>query len=104
MEMFTVYVTFASQEQARIIARTVIEERLAACANIFPPHHSIYRWEGEIQSASECAALFKTTEKAFESLKSRIAELHSYDCPCVVAWEIEEGAKPFLDWIVSETV
>lgn len=104
MELFSVYVTFASEEQARSIAETVVNERLAACANIFPPHQSIYRWEGKVEHASETAALFKTTENAFEALKNRITELHSYDCPCIVAWEIEEGPKAFLDWIVSETV
>ncbi len=104
MELLTVYVAFANEEQARSIAKTVVNERLAACANIFPPHTSVYWWDGKVQNASETAALFKTTEKTFESLKNRIAELHSYDCPCIVAWEIEEGHKPFLDWIVKETV
>lgn len=104
MELFTVYVTFASEEQARSIAETLVNERLAACANIFPPHHSIYRWEGKVEQARETAALFKTTETAFESLKNRIIALHSYDCPCIVAWEIEAGPKAFLDWIVSKTV
>lgn len=104
MELLTVYVTFANEEQARSIAETVVKERLAACANIFPPHTSVYWWDGKVQNASETAALFKTTEKAFESLKNRLAELHSYDCPCIVAWEIEQGHKAFLDWIVNETV
>lgn len=104
MELFTVYVTFESLEQAHTVAETVVGERLAACANIFQPHQSVYWWDGKIQNATECAALFKTAEKSFESLKNRIAELHSYDCPCIVAWKIEEGHKPFIDWIVSETV
>lgn len=104
MELFTAYATFANEEQARTIAETVVGERLVACANILAPHHSVYWWEGKVQHAKETAVLFKTTEKAFESLKKRIAELHTYDCPCIVAWEIEEGHKPFLDWIVNETV
>lgn len=104
MELLTVYATFENPEQARAISKTVVGERLAACANIFQPHASIYWWDGEVQSATECAALFKTTEKSFEALKTRIAELHSYECPCIVAWEIEEGHKPYLDWIAKETV
>lgn len=103
-DTLSVYVTFAGEEQARSIAQAVVNERLAACANIFPPHQSIYRWEGEVRHARETAALFKTTEKAYESLKNRITELHSYENPCIVAWEIEEGPKAFLDWIVNETV
>ena len=104
MGLLTVYVTFSSEEEAKKIANTVVKERLAACADIFPPHHSVYWWDGAVQSASECATLFKTAEKTFESLKNRIVELHGYECPCVVGWKIEEGHKPYLDWIATETV
>jgi periplasmic divalent cation tolerance protein len=99
----TVYATFASDEEARRIARTLVMERLAACANILGPCHSVYRWQGEVEEANETAALFKTRADLADSLIGRLAELHSYDVPAAVVWPIAKALDSYADWVESET-
>lgn len=98
----SVYATFGSEEEARRIARTVMEERLAACANIFPCH-SIYRWQGKIEEAHEVATIFKADAGAAERLIARIADLHSYDVPAAVAWSIEAALPAYAAWVKVES-
>ena len=95
----TVYAVFGSAEEAERIAGTVVEERLAACANILAPCRSIYRWNGAIEVAAEVPALFKTRADAAEALVARIAALHSYDVPAVVIWPIERALPAYSEWI-----
>ena len=99
----TVYATFPSDEEARRIARTLVEERLAACANILGPCHSVYRWQGKIEEAGEVAALFKTRGELADELIERLAELHSYDVPAAMVWPIELALPSYLDWVATET-
>ena len=93
------YLTAASEEEARRIAKTLVEERLAACVNILGRVESVYHWEGEVQSAEETALLAKTTETCFDALAARVRELHSYELPCVVALPLARGEAAFLSWI-----
>ncbi|HEX8654405.1 MAG TPA: divalent-cation tolerance protein CutA [Allosphingosinicella sp.] len=95
----TVYATFADDEEARRIGRTCVEERLAACANVLGPVHSIYRWQGRIEEAGEAAALFKTTAEGASKLLARIAELHSYDVPAAVVWPIADALGTYRTWV-----
>jgi periplasmic divalent cation tolerance protein len=99
----TVYATFTDDEEARRIGRLCVEERLAACVNILGAVHSIYRWQGEIEETGEVAALFKTRADRAEALIARIAELHSYDVPAVVAWPAVQGHAAYVRWVVSES-
>jgi periplasmic divalent cation tolerance protein len=101
-EIVSVYATFGSEEEARSIARTLVEERLAACANILGPCQSIYRWQGRIEEAPEVAAIFKTRADAASRLVERIAELHSYDVPAAVVWPIREAAVDYAQWVAQE--
>jgi periplasmic divalent cation tolerance protein len=103
MKIVFVYATFETAEQAREISRALVETRLAACANILPAHESLYWWDGAVQSASEVVVVFKTKAEVFDTLRSKIVKLHSYDCPCVVAIPIEAGHEPFLRWVKDET-
>ena len=98
-----VYMTAGSREEAAAIGRRLVEERLAACVNILAPMQSIYRWQGRIEEAREAAMIAKTTADCLERLVARVRELHAYDCPCVVAWEISAGNPAFLDWIAEGT-
>jgi len=98
-----VYMTAGSPEEAAAIGRSLVEERLVACVNIITPVQSIYRWEGRIEEAAEAVMVAKTTAHCLDRLVSRVKALHSYDCPCVVAWKITEGNPAFLDWIADET-
>ena len=74
---------FANSEEATRIGRQMVEERLAACVNILGPCCSIYRWRGEVETAEEIPAIFKTSEAHGDALIARIASLHSYEIPCV---------------------
>jgi periplasmic divalent cation tolerance protein len=102
-EIASVYATFPSEDEAKRIGRALVEERLAACVNILGPCHSIYRWQGKVEEATEIPALFKTTAEAAPKLIARLAELHSYDVPAAVVWPIDTAFPAFADWIGSET-
>jgi periplasmic divalent cation tolerance protein len=92
-----------SFDVAHTIGRTLVEERLAACVNIIPEMHSIYHWAGSIKMAAEVVLIAKSRAALFEEIEKRVRELHPYDCPCLVAWPIEVGHQPYLDWIAKET-
>ena len=99
MSVISVYAIFADADEAERIARTMVEEQLAACVNLLGEVHSIYRWNGAVETATEVAAIFKTTDERAGELITRIAALHSYDVPCVVAWPIEKIAGAYADWV-----
>ncbi len=103
MSILSVYAVFANADEAERIGRRVIEERLAACINILAPVRSIYRWNGRIETADEVAAILKTHHWRTDALIERIADLHSYDVPCIVAWPIEKIVGSYANW-VEDTV
>ncbi|HYG48995.1 MAG TPA: divalent-cation tolerance protein CutA [Allosphingosinicella sp.] len=100
----SVYVTFPSEEEARRIARILVEERHAACANILGPCHSIYHWRGAVEEAAEIAALFKTRADLAAALIDRLTGLHSYETPAAVVWPIANPLGPYAEWVHSETI
>ena len=102
MTVYFVYVTAADVVEAARIARAVVEERLAACANLLPGMRSIYRWQGEIAEDEEAVLILKTREALLEPLIARVTALHSYDCPCVVTLPVQAGNPDFLNWISGE--
>jgi periplasmic divalent cation tolerance protein len=104
MPAMFVYVTASSREEALNIGRTLVGERLAACANIFDGVSSIYWWQGRLMEESEASLILKTTNDLIPALIVRVKQLHSYDCPCVVALPIAQGNPDYLDWIDKETV
>ena len=99
----TVYAVFADADEASRIARILVEERLAACANLLGPCRSIYRWQGVIEEAEEAPVLFKTGADRADQLIARIAELHSYDVPAAVAWPVAAMHAPYSEWVKAET-
>ena len=88
-------------KQAATLGRTVVEERLAACANIIPSIHSIYTWKGAVEEAGEAMVFFKTTAEIEPQLTARIRQLHPYEVPEIISFEIKknEGNPDYLDWI-----
>ncbi len=94
-----VYAVFADADEADRVARAVIDERLAACANILGPCRSIYRWEDKVAESEEVPALFKTHDAG--RLIARIAALHSYSVPAVVSWPIADAHVPYADWLIE---
>jgi periplasmic divalent cation tolerance protein len=103
MTVMFVYVTTGDAEEARLIARQVVGEQLAACANILPGVTSIFHWEGRVQEAAEAMLILKTTEAKLEQLIARVKALHSYELPCIEALPVVEGNRDFLEWVVRET-
>ena len=103
MAAMFVYVTVDSGEAARRIARILVEERLAACANVIDGMHSVYRWKGKIEEAAEVIVIAKTRDDLLDLLTERVRSLHSYECPCVVGLPIVAGNQDYLEWIASET-
>jgi periplasmic divalent cation tolerance protein len=99
MSVLSLYAVFANAEEAERIGRTVVEEQLAACINILGPIRSIYRWRGAIETSDEVAAILKTHHWSADALIERIAELHSYEVPCVVSWPIDKVLRAYADWV-----
>lgn len=85
-------------EEARKIGRMLIEERLAACANIFPIT-SIFRWKGKIDEANEFGIFVKTRSEKVKDIENKVKEIHSYEVPCVVSFNMDEGSNDYLKWI-----
>jgi periplasmic divalent cation tolerance protein len=98
-----IYITCADGAEAEKIARALVSERLAACANILPGVRSVYRWKGKIEEAAEVAIIAKTRAGLVDALTERVKALHSYEVPCVVALPITGGNRDFLGWIEEET-
>ena len=104
MTAMLMYSTAPTKDEAQRIARTVVDERLAACANVIAGVTSMYWWEGSVQEDVEAVIIMKTRADLVEALTSRVRDLHSYQCPCVVAVPIEGGNAEFLTWIDAETL
>jgi len=98
-----IYITTDGPDEARAIGRALVEARLAACANVLGPMTSIYRWEGAVQEGEEAVLIAKTTAALVDALTAKVRELHSYDCPCIVAVPVDGGNPAFLEWVAAET-
>jgi periplasmic divalent cation tolerance protein len=97
------YVTLGAREDARAIARLLVEERLAAAVNIQGDVRSIYRWQGSIEEAREVVLVVKTRAALVQRLTERVLGLHNYQCPAVVAVPIIGGNPDYLAWIDDQT-
>jgi len=103
MDFVLAYVTAGSREEALRIGRALVEERLAACANVLDGMTSVYRWNGAVEEAPEAVLIAKTRADLFDRLTDRVRALHSYDTPCVVEVKLGRGNPAFLDWLEAET-
>src|SRR3954463_3784158 len=90
-----VLTTCGSQEEARRIAHELVQLRLAACVNIAPQIESVYRWQGEVETATEWLLLIKTTAGAFHKVREALGKLHSYDLPECIEIKIENGSAGY---------
>ena len=102
-EFVVVLVTAESADEAAGIGRTLVEERLAACANVVGPIRSIFRWKGAIEDAPEHLLMLKARASDVAALEGRVRALHSYDVPEVLALPIRAGSRPYLDWLTEST-
>jgi len=97
-----VLTTCDSEEQARSIARGLVEKRLAVCVNITPGIQSIFRWKDAIEEANEYLLIIKSRRHLMERLRSALQNMHSYEVPEVIAVAIVDGSEEYLDWIDRE--
>jgi periplasmic divalent cation tolerance protein len=93
--------TFPDADKAAQIARVLVEERLAACVNLIASVRSIYRWQGAVQDDAESLAIIKTTAERFPALAARLAELHPYDVPEILALSLDNGHAKYLAWLAG---
>jgi periplasmic divalent cation tolerance protein len=96
-----VLTTASSEEEARKIARHLVEHKLAACVNIVPYVESIYRWQNKVESSREWLLLIKTTAEGFLAVRDAIGELHSYELPECVAVAVDDGSPEYLQWLAD---
>lgn len=95
--------TFPDQATAERVATLLVEERMAACAQVLGPVSSTYRWQGRLERATEWYCHLKTTAARLPALQARIRELHPYEVPEIIAVPILQGDSDYLKWI-EETV
>jgi len=100
MTPIAVVTTVGSRAEAQAIAHALVERRLAACAQI-SDIHSVYRWQGEVQSADECRVVLKTTRERYAQVEQAIRELHGYELPAIHAWTFDAILAPYAEWIVQ---
>lgn len=98
-----IYSTIDTLEMAQTIARSLVEEKLVACVHIFPKIESIYRWQGNIEEASECVLLAKTSERNVQPVIQKIRSLHPYEVPEIIVFPPVDGLKEYLEYVEAET-
>ncbi len=96
-----VLTTIDDIKSAERLGRQLVELRLAACVNIVEHVHSVYRWQGEIETANEILIIIKTTAQRIPALKEKFAQLHPYDVPEFVVLQVTDGSDPYLAWLLA---
>src|ERR1039458_9351297 len=99
---FIVLTTATNPEEAAQLGRTLVEERLAACATLIPAVQSIYRWQGKVESSTETLLLIKTGPEQLAALEARLHELHSYQTPEFLVLDVDAASQPYLDWLLEQ--
>ncbi len=94
-----VLITVPLTDRGSAIARTLVDERLAACVSVLPPMTSVYRWQSKVTEDSEQQLIVKTTRAQLDALERRMRELHPYDVPEFLVVEISGGAESYLEWL-----
>jgi periplasmic divalent cation tolerance protein len=96
-----VLTTAANPEEAENLARTLVEEQLAACATLIPAVRSIYRWQGKVEDSIETILLIKTGAEQLPALEARVHALHSYEAPEFLVLAVESGSPAYLAWLMT---
>ena len=99
MGLQIVYITSGNEEESLIIAKALVESKLAACVNILSNVRSVYKWQNEVKNEKEFVLIGKTTSGKNKKLIEKVKEHHSYENPCIVFVDIEGGSKQFLGWV-----
>jgi|ERR1700686_22534 len=98
-EILLAFSTFPDSETARRIARQLVTEKFAACANIIPAIESIYRWQGKMESGDEALAIFKLAAVRYSDFETKLRALHPYEVPEIISCKIDRGLPEYLSWV-----
>ena len=98
-----IFITVPTTEEARLIAKTLVEEKLAACVSIIPEIISTYRWQDKVGEYSEAKLLVKTKSRFFDEVADRVKKLHSFTLPEIIAIKIEHATDDYKNWLFEET-
>jgi periplasmic divalent cation tolerance protein len=104
-DMILVYITCTDTEQAVLIGKQLLKDKLAACINIIPKMHSVYLWpphSGKLEENDEVILLVKTMESKYKQLEKKIHEIHSYQTPCILALPVLHVDEKYYKWIKEE--
>ena len=101
-EVVLVLSTAPDHASTETLARTLVEEKLAACVNVLPPMTSVYRWQGTLERSVERQLIIKTTRDTLPALHARFVELHSYELPEFIVLDVTSGSGDYLAWIARE--
>jgi periplasmic divalent cation tolerance protein len=103
MPLLLVLTNCPDRATADALAASLVELRLAACVNVLAPCHSVYRWQGKVESAKEVPLLIKTTTERYAALETEIRARHPYELPEIVAISVDKGLPAYLQWVSDET-
>ncbi|HZQ62108.1 MAG TPA: divalent-cation tolerance protein CutA [Casimicrobiaceae bacterium] len=102
-EPILVLTQMPDQDEARALARSLVESRLAACVNVGAPVESLYHWRGQIETATEVPVMIKTQRDRYRELEAAIRARHPYELPEIIAVPVSDGLPAYLQWITAET-
>ena len=100
-EVVVAFCTFPDAETARRIARELVELELVACGNVLPQIHSVYRWQGKVETADEALAIFKLPASGYGKFEARLRSLHPYDVPEIISFAVDRGLPDYLRWVIE---
>ena len=95
------YIAVKNKSEAKKIGKVLLQERLAACVNIFDNMESLYWWKGRIQNQKETVLIAKTSKKLFPKLSKKVKAIHSYSVPCILQLEVKDGNKEYVGWLLN---
>ena len=98
-----VLTTVPDEERGEALARSLVDDRLAACVNLHAPMVSIYRWNDQVERDTERQLVIKTMRDRLPALEARLHELHSYELPEFIVISVEEGSAAYLKWVMDQT-
>jgi periplasmic divalent cation tolerance protein len=102
-DIVIVLTTAPADDRAEQIAHQLVDERLAACATVYPPMVSVYRWNGQLEREAERQIVIKTTRDCLAALEARLRQIHSYELPEFLVLAVDQGSAEYLGWVVEQT-
>ncbi len=102
-DIVIVLTTAPADDRAEQLARQLVDERLAACATVYPPMVSVYRWNGQLEREAERQIVIKTTRDCLAALEARLRQIHSYELPEFLVLAVDQGSAAYLGWVFEET-